>query len=165
MIEPEIRLPVAKAVRDLLIATIGREVTFTVDGEQLTSDVPGGVIVAEYVTDLGRAAALIAVDMSLAAHLGAALALVPPAVSVEAARDGYLSDDLLDNLYEVLNIAASLFNVGDAPHVRLIEALYDTASAPLPGSIDRWLRGFVPRMDAACEVHGYGSGRLSLLLH
>jgi len=164
VIGPETRLPAAKAVRDLLIATVGREVAFAVDGEELTPDAPGGVIVAQYVTDLGRDAALIAVDTGLAAHLGAALALVPPAVSAEAARDGYLSDDLLDNLYEVLNIAGSLFNVGDAPHVRLIEALYDTSSAPLPAAIDRWLRGFVPRVDAACEIHGYGAGRLSVLL-
>jgi hypothetical protein len=164
VIGPETRLPEAKAVRDLLIGTAGRDVSLTVDGEGLDPDAPGGAVVAEYVTDLGHSVALIALDLPLAAHLGAALGLVPPAVSQEAVRDGYLSDDLLDNAYEVLNIAGSLFNVGDAPHVRLIEGLYDTSSAPLPAEIDRWLRGYVPRLDAACEVRGYGAGRLSVLL-
>ena len=156
-------LPAPKEVRDLLVGVVGRDVDFTVDASALTPDSPGGVIVGEYVNDAMGSLALIALDLPLAAYLGAALALVPPGGAEASIEDGFLSDSLLDNAYEVLNIAASLFNKEGRPHLR-IGPLYDTARAMLPQEIDSWLIGFVPRLDAVVNVAGYGQGRIGVLI-
>lgn len=156
-------LPAPKDVRDLLMGIVGRDIDFSVDGEALTADVPGGVIVGEYVSDTLGSMALIALDLPLSAYLGSALALIPPGGAEASIEDGILSDSLLDNAYEVLNIAASLFNTDGAPHLR-IGPLYDTARALLPHEVESWLRGAVPRLDAVVNVRGYGQGRLAILL-
>lgn len=156
-------LPTPKAVRDLFTGIVGRDVDLAVDGEAITPATEPGVLVGEYLSDVYGAKALIAFDLPLAAYLGGALALVPPGGAQLAVDEGFLPDSLLDNAYEVLNIAASLFNVGDAPHLRL-DPVYDTVRGPLPAPIASWLRGYVPRLDAAVSVKGYGSGRLSILL-
>ena len=89
--------------------------------------------------------------------------MIPPGGAEAALEDGYLSESLLDNAYEVLNIAASLFNKEGKPHLR-IGPLYDTARAMLPGEIHSWLVGAVPRIDAVVDVHGYGQGRIAVLI-
>ncbi len=156
-------LPASKEVRDLLVGVVGRDIDFTVDSTALTPDSPGGVIVGEYVNDAMGSLALIALDLPLAAYLGAALALVPPGGAEASIEDGFLSDSLLDNAYEVLNIAASLFNKEGRPHLA-IGPLYDTARAFLPQEIHSWLIGSVPRLDAVVNVAGYGQGQIGILI-
>ena len=160
---PPTPLPSTMAVRDLFAMTVGRDVSMVVGGEPLTPATPGGVIVGEDVPDFGRPEALIAFDIPLAAHLGAALGLVPATASAVAIEDGYLPESLLDNTYEVLNIAASLFNTEGAPHLRLA-AMHDSTETPLPAPVANWLRGYPPRLDAAAEVKEYGGGRVSVLI-
>ena len=157
------QLPTAMAVRDLLAGILGRDVELSVDSHSLTPASEPGVLVGAYISDLGNAHSLVAFDIPLAAYVGAALALVPAAGAQLAAEEGFLPDSLLDNAYEVLNIAASLFNVGDAPHLRL-DPVYDSARQPLPAPIATWMQGYPPRLDAAVSVKGYGEGRLSILL-
>lgn len=156
-------LPTAKEVRELIMGVVGRDVDLTIEGAALTSASPGGVIVGEYVSEEMGSNALIALDLPLAAYLGAALALIPAGGAEASLEDGYLSDSLLDNTYEVLNIAASLFNKEGAPHLR-IGPLYDTTRALMPKEIDSWLSGYVPRLDAVVNVHGYGQGCIAVLL-
>lgn len=159
----ETQLPTPKAVRDLFSGIVGREIDLSVDGEALTPATEPGVLVGEYISDVYGAQALVAFDLPLAAYLGAALALVPPGGAQIAVDEAFLPDSLLDNAYEVLNISASLFNTDNAPHLRL-DPVYDSARSPLPANIATWLRGYVPRLDAAVSVRGYGDGRLSILL-
>ena len=156
-------LPAPKAVRDLLMGIVGRDVDFTIDSEALTGNSHYGVIVGEYESETMGSLALIAMDVPLSAYVGAALALIPPGGADIAVEEGTLSDSLLDNAYEVLNIAASLFNKEGAPHLRL-GPIYDTTRALLPQDIDAWLQGYVPRLDAVVNIHGYGQGRLAVLI-
>src|SRR3546814_7319002 len=72
-----------------------------------------------YVDDSLQLAALVVCDLPMSAHAGAAIGLVPPDQALAAIADGALTDALAENLYEVLNIAAAMFNVDGAPHVRL----------------------------------------------
>ncbi|NHA00575.1 hypothetical protein G5V59_12575 [Nocardioides sp. W3-2-3] len=62
--------------------------------------------------------ALIACDLTFSAHAGAAIGLVPVGGAEAAIEDGKLTDTLAENLYEVLNIAASMFNVVGADHLK-----------------------------------------------
>ena len=77
-------------------------------------------------------------------------------------RSELLSPVLYDNAREVLNVAASLFNVDGAPHVRLVEAF-----APreiLPAEVEKWILARVARLDMEMTVAGYGGGRMSVLV-
>ena len=107
--------------------------------------------------------AVIALDKPLAATLGAAIALIPPATAEEAVGAGPLPQNLLENTSEVLNVMSSLFNAEGAPHLRL-ETVYDSGAAPLPADVAHWLRSYGPRLDLAVDVRGYGTGLLGVLL-
>ena len=72
-------LPSSKEIRDLIMGVVGRDVDFTIEGEALTpNNCYGGIIVGEYFNDVLGSLALIAMDLPLAAYVGAALALIPP---------------------------------------------------------------------------------------
>ena len=72
------------------------------------------------------------------------------------------SPDVLANFYEVLNIASSLFNRDNLPHVRITtltgpgEALTEPAAGVS--------RKLVERLDLDISIKGYGTGRLAFVL-
>src|SRR3546814_19448893 len=115
-----------------------------------------------YVDDSLQLAALVVCDLPMSAHAGAAIGLVPPDQALAAIADGALTDALAENLYAVLNIAAAMFNVDGAPHVRL------PALAPAGGPIDPQLMARAltldRREDAALTISGYGAGQLPIVL-
>ncbi|UMG92956.1 hypothetical protein [Nocardioides sp. TF02-7] len=115
-----------------------------------------------YVDDGARTCAVVACDLALSAYAGAALALVPPGAAAEAVADGKLPDPLAENLYEVLNVAASAFNVPGAEHLRL-HALHP-AGPPLDPAVRLQTLTLGRREDLAVDVAGYGSGALSIVL-
>lgn len=156
-------LPEPMEVRDLLSDLLGRDCEVTVSTIPVTGATRPGVIVARYVTDAFYNQALVALDTPLAAHLGAAIALVPPATAQASIRLGTLSAALLENVAEVLNVMAALVNVGGAPHVRLDEVL-DSTETPLPAELWRWLEVPGPRLDAVVAVRGYGTGGMSVIV-
>lgn len=117
---------------------------------------------ATYVDAEGRVVYAALVDVPFLASVGAALALIPPAVATEAVRSSKVSDALVENAYEVLNVAASVFNEieGTTLHVK-IRAL-DVAS---PLSVDgaRLVSKPTGRLDLEVAVPSYPVGKLSIL--
>jgi hypothetical protein len=101
-------------------------------------------------------------DLPLSAYLGAALGLVPPGGARAAVEDGELPANLEENLGEVVNIAAALFNVPAAPHLKLHQLL--APGSPLPADVVAVLSGIGGRLDLSVEVPNYGSGRMSVVL-
>lgn len=81
----------------------------------------GACGVATYVDAAGTPLFAALVDVSFIAGLGAGLAMFPPVVAQDAKKSGKPTDALVENAYEVLNVAASLFNEaeGAATHVKL----------------------------------------------
>lgn len=156
-----VHLPGPKEVRDLLGDLLGREVTL-----QTTSPfAPSPKLPATFgvfVEDSLRTAALVALDMPLSAYGSAAIGLVPPSAALDALEAGRLSDTLRENLSEVFNIAASLFNVPGAPHVRL-HAVHH-AGDPAPHEVLARALTLGRREDLRVEVAGYGGGRFSIIL-
>jgi hypothetical protein len=155
-------LPTAQEVRELIGGLLGRDLEMSTGAPMTDPEGPGGAVVAEYVSDRLSLNALIAMDLGAAAHIGAALALMPPAVSKEAVAEGELTDVLLETAGEVLNVMAALFNPEGAPHLRLGEV--HPPQSPLPKDVAPWIKAYVARLDLAINVPGYGPGQISVLV-
>ncbi len=156
-----VHLPQPKQVRDLLADLLGREVTLSPSAPFAPGpDTPASVAV--YVDDQLHIRALIACDLTFSAHAGAAIGLVPVGGAEAAVEDGKLTDTLAENLYEVLNIAASMFNVAGADHLKL-HALHP-AGPPLDPQVRIGTLTLGRREDLTVEIAGYGTGALSVVL-
>jgi len=154
-------LPPNMIVRDMLMDMLGREVKVGPSGPwSPTLRDPGAVAV--YVDDGMRLRALIACNLELSVALSASIALIPSKAAADCVTEGRLTADMEENLNEVLNIMAALFNRPDAPHVKLY-ALHIPGN-PLPADLSGQLRVFGKRADLKIEVTGYGGGRLSIVL-
>ena len=129
-------LPELKEIRDLYAGLVGRGCTAVRASALMTPETRPGIIAATYVSHRAQVEAVVAVDVPLGAHLGASIGLVPPGPAQDAAAEGTLSDVLLENLSEVLNVTAALFNAEDAPHLKLAE-VFDSTRGPLPGAQHR----------------------------
>ena len=161
MTTTDTHLPATKDVRDLLVGLLGKEVTLSPTGP-LAPGPSTPASVAIYTDDSLQLRAVIACDLAFSARAGAALALMPPGSADAALEEGALDETLRDNLYEVLNIAASLFNVGDAPHVKLYDL--HPAGLPLPPDVRVRTLTLGRREDLTVDIAGYGAGRLSIVL-
>ncbi len=154
-------LPAPKEVRDLLGALLDRQV-------DIKPAPPFGVspaypaTVASYVDDSLVVRAIVALDLPLSAHVGAALALVPASQAVAAVEEGRLEGSVAESLREVCNIVASLFNVGNHVHLRLHAC--HVAGEPLPHDLRARTQVLGHRCDYLVSVGGYGSGRVAVVL-
>jgi len=154
-------LPVAKEIRDLLTELLDRDVSVS-PSAPLAPTPKNPCTIGVYVDDQLQVTALVAFDLALSAHAGAAIGLVPVAGAQAAVEEGVLSDSLRENVYEVLNIAASLFNADDATHLRLYDVHH--AGVAVPGDVLAKSLTLGRREDLAVDVPGYGPGRLSVVL-
>jgi hypothetical protein len=73
-----------------------------------------------------------------------------------------LPENAEENLAEIVNVMAALFNIEGAPHVKMSHLARPDDREPaapiaLAGALGR-------RLDLAIEVEGYGSGTLSIVL-
>lgn len=154
-------LPTTKEIRDLLTDLLDREITLA-PSAPLAPTPNNPCTVAVYVDDTLQVTSVIAFDLALSAHAGAAIGLVPAAGAQAAIEERVLSETLRENVYEVLNIAASLFNHDGATHVRLYDAHH--VGTPVPHDVLARALTLGRREDLAVEVGGYGAGRLSVVL-
>jgi hypothetical protein len=77
-------------------------------------------------------------------------------------RSGLLPVQLGENVAEVLNVAASLFNADGAPHLRL-DSVYG-GDMPVPADVATLSKAYSPRLDVELDVAGYGTGIWSVVL-
>ena len=153
-------LPTPKAVRDLLLDLLGRNVEVDVaDPYAPAQNEPATLAV--YVDDGMRTMAVVAADLPFSANVGAAIGLIPKGGAEAAIEDGELSPLLQDNLSEVLNICATLLNTPGQPHVRL-HAAYPPGVMP-PSDVPGFATVLGQRLDLTVEVAGYGKGRFSVV--
>lgn len=153
-------MPAASEVRELVNGLLDRAVTVTPEPRPV---LPGRdvQVVGSYVDDEGTVRAVALSDHVLGTVLGAALALVPAPRVEEAVSRGAVPADLADNTREVLNVAASLFNTGDA-HLKLSATW--VAPEPVGDDVVEFLRVPCQRTDLRVVVPGYGEGVLALLV-
>jgi len=151
-------LPNPKDVRDLLESLFGKDVTVSPGDPVSLNDKPA---VAVYVDPTMATTALVLVDIRLAAWLAGALALLPKGGLEDAIDEGELSVMHLEAVYEVVNIAASMFNGEGVNHSKLHKL--HAPGEPVPGDIAGLAAAF-NRIDLKVDVAGYGSGSLSIVM-
>lgn len=152
-------LPSRHSVRNLIEDLVGRDVQLS-DG--LPPESKNTNVVAVYVTDRLAVSAIAVVDFECAARLGGSLAMVPRGGVDDAIKDRDFTSALKDNCYEVLNVLSAVFNVPNAPHVRLYQMF--GPGDPIPGDIGAMAATVGTRMDVKLDIAGYGSGKLSIIV-
>lgn len=155
-------LPVAQDVRELVEGLLGRAVDAHPAARGVDLKTSRENLAGTYVTDSGGLAAVVLVDLAAAARLGACLGLVAAKTADQAIKDGLLPVRLGENVAEVLNVAASLFNADGTPHLRLA-SVYG-GEVPVPADVAALAKMFAPRLDLELEVAGYGTGGWSVVV-
>ena len=117
---PARRMPIPEDVRDFLSDLLGKPVAVS-KGQKLSFDDPTRFVTGIYIEDDGTLGGACIADLSLAASVGAALAMMPTVVAKESVDAGELSEGLRDNFYEVANILSRLLNGPSVPHLRISE--------------------------------------------
>lgn len=154
-------LPTAKEIRDLYEMLLGRTVEVSPDYEILKPDEEFGCCVAFFNDAMGSIAAACIMDLDLCAYAGAALQLIPAAGAQDEIKNGYLDDNYIENIYEVLNVFSSLFNKDNAPHVSI--GLMYTPGEELPSNEYKMVTSYVERRDSILDIEGYGKGRFGVM--
>jgi hypothetical protein len=150
-------LPTLDAVALLFSNLLGKKVATKKGPPMAPTEVRG---LAPYV-DTGKLVHYAAAtDAPFLAGVGAALAMIPAAVAVDAVRSPKLPENLVENAYEVLNIGASIFNEieGTALHVKISKLM----TPPLPEEVVGRLGKAPQRLDMLVCVPGYADSKLTL---
>lgn len=152
-------LPPTKLIKDVIDGLLGKEVAVAPADALTPADTIGGAI-AVYVDNSNHLGAVAGWDLPLAANVGAAVALVPPGAAEDAIEDRYLPDHLLENLSEVSNVLASVFQLPGNPHLRLSQ-MYRPINTADNDAVSL-LYALGNRIDLSVSVPNYGGGRLSV---
>ena len=161
-LEPLTELPPNKAVKDVLEDLLGRDVDVRLSRDRTPLSPEHLTMEAVYVDDQMGTRAVIITDLPLTAYCATAIGLVPPARAESAIELGGLTDALVENISEVFNIMASLFNRRGAPHVRLY-AWYPPGE-PAPADIADLTAAYIGRTDLDIDISGYGAGQLGIVI-
>ena len=150
-------LPGAPGVGDLVTMLIGKRIKVVKTTALVTAGVRG---VATYVDAEGKIIFVALSDMAFLAGVGAALAMIPAPMVNEAIKTGKPSEVLMDNAFEVMNIASSLYNdtEGKGTHVKIKELVI---APPISKELAPRLVKPAGRADFDIELPGYANGKLS----
>lgn len=129
--------------------------------DALATEADSGHAAAVFVTDEGLPVTACVCDLNFAAFAGSALTRIPPGGAEDAAKSGKLTDNMLGNLNEVMNICSRLFMNGSSPHLRL-DKLYASISE-IPDDARALVDSITGRLDLKVSIPGYGDGHLSFL--
>ncbi|MFK8031501.1 MAG: hypothetical protein AB8G18_14790 [Gammaproteobacteria bacterium] len=108
--------------------------------------------VALYYDKEGELAGLCCCDLPMAAGLGAALSMIPPATAQDMVKEGTLTDMADSNLYEVMNMFSSLFMDDNSAHLKLTEVL------PYDDNLQK--ESELQSISFVLQAGGYGEGNI-----
>ncbi len=154
-------IPGSLTVRSLFEDLLGRDVTVG-PGDPFTADDLPTATVAVYTDSSRQISAVVGMQLSLAANVGAALGLLPVGVAQDSIDDKRLLPNLAENVFELCNVLTSLLNREGAPHVKLYQVVFP--GMPLPDDARAHLLALGRRLDLTVEVARYGKGKFSLSL-
>ncbi len=151
-------LPTAEAFGTLTSMLVGKKVKVAKGAPLPSANVR---CVATYVDGTGVLAFVVVTDLAFLAGIGAALAMIPPPAVAEAIKAGKPSEALVENAYEALNVAASLFNEieGSTTHVKLEKVAVGVAN---PDIAKRLLKPLA-RTDLDIGIPAYPDSKVSFM--
>lgn len=150
----------SSAVQDLFAGLLGRSCTVGV-GKPIVMFGKEQWVVGVYVDDDDKVAGLSVSDLTLANHAGAALSLVSASMAEEGAKASTISEELLMNYREILNVGANLYPAAGGVHVRLSEVIF--ARPKIEPVFVKLIRKPKSRFDCVVNVEGYAAGRISFV--
>lgn len=151
-------LPSPDATMRMLADLVGRRVVVTKAPKLPKNDQAAA---AAYVDGAGEIRFVAVANVAFLASAGASLALIPVGQVADAIKSGKVPPTILENSFEILNIASVLMNELDgAVHVKI--ASLDLASS-LPDRVRSAIACAAVSVDLEIEISGYPKGRLSLL--
>jgi hypothetical protein len=149
-----------EAVSKLLSGLLMRLIKVKRSNVPINLAVRAPAVVAQYVQNDGSVAGVCICDLPLAAHLAASLSLVPAGVAQEDIRARALSESLMENFREILNVSSQLF-MTDTEHRVSLDTLI-----LFPGNIPDVTRETIfhpsARLDLDVYVPSYGKGKMAL---
>ena len=149
-------LPDAKSVQKILAVMYGDELAVDQDDSAALADRH----VATYVGDDKDIVALCACEDRFVAYAGAALTMVPANVADEMVQQKDLSDIILENFHEVMNICSRLLINDTSPHLRLDKTLAPGESEAAMSAVTEQSRV----MNFKVAIPEYGDGHISFLI-
>lgn len=154
-------IPSAEAVARLFGDLIGKDVP--VERCKAFALAPrSGATAAVFLTDQKAVGAVLILEIGASAAAGAALTSMPTTAVEEQVVAAKLSETLLENFREVMNIGSQLFQGTNAPRVAF-SGLYQNPE-PLPVEVTAVLAHPAARIDYKVTIPGYGSGRIAVLI-
>ena len=153
--------PKAAMIQQIITDLLGREVTVARGTPQVIErDTP--VTVADYVSDGDELGAVVISDLFLSNALGAALTMVPVASVETAVQKWQLDPSNIENLSEIVNIMARVFNHDDFSHVRWRETHLQPGD--LPDATKAMMKSPRARRDFDVTIEEYGTGKMAVLV-
>jgi hypothetical protein len=119
-----------------------------------------GAYFAVYVTDEGAPVALCACDIAFAANSSASLSMMPPNAAAGAVKAKQLTDVMLANLREVMNICTRLVLRDGTPHLKLRELCQFATLSAAAAAIIAAAKG---RVDFEVGISKYGPGVIAVM--
>jgi hypothetical protein len=153
------QLPSPEATMRMLADLVGRRVVVTKTAKLVKTDVAAA---AAYVDGAGEIRFVALANVAFLASAGASLALIPVGQVADAIKSKVVPPTILENSFEILNIASVLMNELDgAVHVKI--ASLDLTSK-VPDRVRTAIDAAAASLDLEVEITGYPKGRLSFLV-
>jgi hypothetical protein len=153
--------PKSDAVQQVLSDLLGREITITTATTQELGEATTAVV-SDFLDGDGVASAVCITDLRLSNALGAALTMVPASAVEAAVQKDEIDSANLENLTEVVNVMARLFNHDDCAPLRWKNAI--AVPGELAADVSALIANPAARRDFHVEVEEYGAGTLSILV-
>ncbi len=118
-----------------------------------------GQYAAVFVGDDDNLAALCVCDNKFVAYSGAALSMIPADVAADMISGNAVTDAMVANFYEVMNICSKLMMSDTSAHLRLKKVLSPGEAADTISSLSEG-----QSHSFAVDIPNYGNGALTFLL-
>ena len=149
-------IPTPQSISGLLAMIFGDGVD-TKDRDAADLD---GQHIATFVDDDDQLVALCACDKEFVAYSGAALSMIPADVANEMISGNSISEAMLGNFYEVMNICSKLLMSDTSAHLRLDKTLSPQESVETVSA----LQGSAQTIGFNVDIPKYGVGMLTFLV-
>jgi len=144
--------PTPQSVCSLLAMIFGEELDVSdCEPPELSSQ-----YIATFVNDDNQLVAFCACDKAFVAYSGAALSMIPADVANEMIAGNSVTDAMVGNFYEVMNISSKLMMSDSSAHLRLAQTLHpEQAAEPIAALQESaQITGF------SVKIPRYGEGTL-----